>query len=198
MMNFETAARLGAYLAKDYAQPFFALLVSYQDISASEAASRLGLHIRTAQDFLDGLAELGIVSKEEVHEGKRPYNRYTLQQYQIDFSLDLNKVAESQPQDALKRRLREKKDSGAHFSLARGGAHITSVTLWDGEGRGTKDRKLNLTVPQGKFLFHLPFPDAEPLTAAEIMRKAELDAELAPEVLDIVDVLATHGGIEVV
>lgn len=65
-MKFTTAARLGALISKEYSQDFLALLLSYQDISASEAASRLGLHIRTAQEFLDGLAELDILSKQEV------------------------------------------------------------------------------------------------------------------------------------
>ena len=57
-MDFAAARRLGACLSRDYADEFFRLLVNYRDISASEAASRLGLHIRTAQDFLEALAEL--------------------------------------------------------------------------------------------------------------------------------------------
>ncbi len=63
-MDFKTAAQLGTYLSKDYAREFFRLLVSYQDISASEAASRLGLHIKTAQDFLEGLTGIGILRRE--------------------------------------------------------------------------------------------------------------------------------------
>ncbi len=55
-MDFGAARKLGACLSRDYAEGMFRLLVNYQDISASEAASRLGLHIRTAQDFLDTLA----------------------------------------------------------------------------------------------------------------------------------------------
>jgi len=51
-MDYHIAAKLGASLSKEYAEDFFKLLVNYQDISASEAASRLNLHIRTAQDFL--------------------------------------------------------------------------------------------------------------------------------------------------
>jgi hypothetical protein len=59
MMEFQEASKLSSFLAKDYAEAFFRLLVNYQDISASEAASRLNLHIRTAQDFLEGLTNLG-------------------------------------------------------------------------------------------------------------------------------------------
>ena len=72
-MDFQKISRFGALLSKDYAGDFFRLLVTYQDISASEAASRLNLHIKTAQDFLDGLEEQDVVSKEEVYEKKRPY-----------------------------------------------------------------------------------------------------------------------------
>ena len=71
-MDFRTAARLGSLLAKDYAEDVFDLLVNYRAISASEVAARLTLHIKTAQDFLEGLTELGILSKDEVLEGKRP------------------------------------------------------------------------------------------------------------------------------
>ena len=79
-MDFKTAARLGTYISKDYAEDVLRLLVNYTDISASEAASRLNLHIRTVQDFLEAMESLGIVKKEEVSEGKRPYFRYSLEE----------------------------------------------------------------------------------------------------------------------
>ena len=92
-MDFKEAAKLGNYLAKDYAEDFFALLVNYQDISASEAASRLGLHIRTAQDFLEAMASLNILEKEEVYQKKRPYFRYTLKTDHIRMDIDLAEVS---------------------------------------------------------------------------------------------------------
>ena len=58
-------------------------------------------------------------------------------------------------------------------------------------------RKINLSVPQGEFLFHLPFPDADALTINEIMDKAHIDPTLAPEILDLVDVLSQHQVIEI-
>ncbi|MFC1878581.1 hypothetical protein ACFLZW_01585 [Chloroflexota bacterium] len=195
-MDFKTTARLGAYLSKAYAEDFFELLVNYQDISASEAASRLGLHIRTAQDFLEGLAELDILHKEEVYEKKRPYFRYTLKTKQIRLEVDLTQIQKGQSKSDLKRCIREKANSGANFSLARGGEYISQVAIWSGEGRDRKERKINLTQPQGLFLFNLPFPKAEPLSVADIMRKANLEADLAPEILDIVQVLEKAGVIE--
>ena len=55
--DFDKASRLGHFLSKDFAGKILALLTSYRDVSASEAASRIGLHVRTAQEFLEGLAE---------------------------------------------------------------------------------------------------------------------------------------------
>jgi ribosomal protein S25 len=197
-MEYKTAAQLSAYLAKDYAEDFFKLLVNYQDISASEAASRLNLHIRTAQDFLDGLAELGIVTKTEVHEKKRPYFRYTLVSPKITLAVDLNEFAKEDPGEGLARLVREKKDTGANFSVARSGDFFSSVTIWEGDGREREVHTISLTTPQGKFLFHLPFPKARPLSIADVMEKAAVAPEYSTEIQDIVDELANRGVIEIV
>lgn len=189
-MDFKTAAQLSTYLSKDYAEDFFTLLVNYQDISASEAASRLSLHIRTAQDFLDGLAGLGIVEKNEVHEKKRPYFRYTLAQDQIVMEVDLTKFAKEDPGDGLDRFVREAANTGANFSVARSGDSFSAVTIWEGDGRERKERKISLTTEQGKFLFHLPFPQTKPLTISEVMEKAGVEEAYSTEIQDIVEELA--------
>ena len=196
-MDFKEAAKLGTYLAKDYAEDFFALLVNYQDISASEAASRLGLHIRTAQDFLEAMAALDILDKQEVYEKKRPYFRFTLKTEQISMELDLTQIQQEQTPEDLTRQIRERSNAGANFSLARGGEVISHVSLWTGNGRDRKEHKISLTHHQGLFLYHLPFPNAEALTVAEIIRKAGVDEEVTPEILDIVTVLEKHEVIEV-
>lgn len=193
-MDFKTAATLGAYLAKDHAEPLFRLLVDYTDISASEAGSRLGLHIRTAQDFLETMAALGILEREEVFEKKRPYYRYTLQTDHIRMDVDLTSLRrEENPESRLAMRIRERKGAGARFSTARSGTEIASVTIWTGEGRGRNERRLNLTTPQGRFLYHLPFPDAEFQTVAQIMDSAGVDTSHTGEIVDMVQVLEEHG-----
>ena len=195
-MDFRTAARLGSLLAKDYAEDVFDLLVNYRAISASEVAARLDLHIKTAQDFLEGLAELGILSKEEVLEKKRPYFRYVLEQERIAFDLDLMQVRRPPSAESLLLRIRERENAGARFSVARSDDYITSVTIWTGAGREREERRIKLTAPQGKFLYHLPFPKAEALTVTEIMRKAGVDQELAPEILDLVQLLDKYAVLE--
>ena len=195
-MNFKTAAKLSSFISKDYAQDFFELLVNYQDISASEAASRLGLHIRTAQDFLEGLAELSVLQKEEVYEKKRPYFRYSLATQRISIEVDLSEIKKEQKPGDLSRLIREKANAGANFSLARGGDYISHVSFWTGEGRDRKERKISLTTPQGTFLFHLPFPQADYSSLAEIMHKANVEESYTPEILDIVELLIKYEIIE--
>ena len=188
-MDFKTAAKLGAHISKDYAEDLFELLVTYQDISASEAASRLNLHIKTAQDFLEAMASLDIVSKTEVHEKKRPYFRYALRQPRITMDIDLTSIKKKHAEVDLTRKIRETANAGARFTVARNNNTISSVVIWTGEGRERKERKINLTMPQGQFLYHLPFPTAQHLSISEIMRKAGVEDALAPEILDMVDLL---------
>jgi predicted transcriptional regulator len=197
-MDFNKAVKLGHFISRDYAEGFFELLVNYRDISASEAASRLNLHIRTAQDFLEAMAALDIVDKKEVYEKKRPYFRYALKTGKISLEIDLEEFRKRPSEDKMSKRIREKKNTGARFVTARGGGAISNVIVWSGEGRERKEARINLTAPQGQFLYHLPFPDGEPLTVAEIMRKAEIDNALINEVLDLVGLLDRNDVIETI
>jgi hypothetical protein len=195
-MDFETLSSLGSLLSKDYSREFLRLLVTYRDISASEAASRLSLHIKTAQDFLEGLHSIGIVSRVEVHENKRPYFRYSIERERIDFQFDLALLRPGRGAPSLGSRVRERKSSGALFKTSPRGDLIAAVTYFTGSGRGRKERRLSLTGPQGAFLFHLPFPTEPPSAAADIMRKAGIDESYAPEILDMLHFLEDHGIVE--
>ena len=196
-MDFKRAAILGSYIAKDYAEDLFKLLVTYQDISASEAASRLDLHIKTVQDFLEAMASLDILSKKEVLEKKRPYFRYALNTRYIDMKIDLTPLIDKQKSVAkTQKRIREKNNAGARFTTSRDGQYISKVVIWTGKGRDRSERKINLSIPQGRFLFHLPFPSAEPMNIEDIMKKAEVHESNRSEIHDIVNVLEEYGVIE--
>ena len=186
-MTFKEAAILGSFIAKDYAEEFFKLLVNYRSISSSEAASRLNLHIKTAQDFLEAMTDLGILEKEEVYEKKRPYNRYTLLVNRINMELELETLGTNKdPEDQSKTRIREHKNAGVNFYTARNNQYFSSVAVWMGKGRERTERKISLTKPQGKFLFHLPFPTAYFESVASIMQKADVEESEISEILDIV------------
>jgi predicted transcriptional regulator len=198
-MKFEEAARFGNYISKSYSKDIFRLLNNYRDISASEAASRLGMHIQTVQDFLEAMADLGILSKKETIERKRPYFRYTLEKQKIAFEIDLVKELEVLGGDGLEHsKIREKKNAGVRFSLARNGQYFSNVAIWVGKGRQRSEKKINLTTAQGKFLYNLPFPDGEHLTLEEIRIKAGVEPEQMPEIKDLVEELIQYKVIEVV
>ena len=196
-MKFEEAARFGTYIAKSYSKDIFRLLNNYRDISASEAASRLGMHIQTVQDFLEAMSDLGILSKKEVTERKRPYYRYTLEKQQIAFEIDLKEELEVSSQESLEQaRIREKKNAGVRFSLARNGQYFSNLAIWVGKGRQRSEKKINLTTAQGKFLYNLPFPDGEHLTLEEIRVKAGIEPDHMPEINDLMEELVQYKVIE--
>lgn len=197
-MDFKQAAILGSCISKDYAEDLFRLLATYKSISASEAASRLDLHVKTVQDYLEDMYDLQILDKEEVYEGKRPYFRYSLKVKKICMEIDLSHILreETVTDSRLNVRIREKKNAGVRFTTSRSNDYISNIVIWTGEGRDRTERKLNLSIPQGKFLFHLPFPSADHLSLQEIMKKAGIDLVNIPEIVDIVDVLIEFGVIE--
>jgi predicted transcriptional regulator len=196
-MKFEEAARFGTYISKSYAKDIFRLLNNYRDISASEAASRLGMHIQTVQDFLEAMADLGFLSKKEATERKRPYFRYTLQKQRIGFEIDLTNELENSEENSLDHsKIREKKNAGVRFSLARNGQYFSSLAIWVGKGRQRSEKKINLTTAQGKFLYNLPFPDGEHLTLDEIRVKAGIEDDDMPEIKDLVEELIQYKVIE--
>ena len=196
-MDFKNAAKLGSYISKDYAEDLFRLLATYSSISASEASSRLDLHVKTVQDFLEAMFDLGILGREEVYEKKRPYYRYTLKVTKVLMELDLTPLFPAEGKTGRTTlRIRERKNAGARFTTARSDQYISNVTIWTGQGRERTERRINLTIPQGKFLFHLPFPSASFQSISSIMKKAGVDAANTSEILDIVDALIGFGVVE--
>ena len=196
-MDFKEAAKFGSYISKDYAEDLFRLLATYSSISASEASSRLDLHVKTVQDFLEAMFDLDILEREEVYEKKRPYYRYTLKVKKISLELDLQYLFPSETKDEKTNlRIRERMNAGARFTTARSDQYISNIAIWTGKGRERTERRINLSIPQGQFLYHLPFPSAECQSIKAIMQKAGLNSAHTSEILDIVDALIEFGVIE--
>lgn len=197
-MDFKKAAILGLYISKDYAEDLFRLLVTYQDISASEAASRLNLHIKTVQDFLEAMVSVDVLTKKEVYESKRPYYRYVLKKKHIIMDIDLSTSfsEQQQPQGKESMRIREMKNAGARFTTSRNNQYISNIVIWMGQGRERQERRINLSIPQGKFLFYLPFPNADFESVHDIMKKADVESSHSSEIFDIIKALSEFGVIE--
>ena len=61
-----------------------------------------------------------------------------------------------------------------------------------------KERKINLTENQGKFLFFLPFPTEPAATIKSLFKKAEIKDIFYNEIIDIIDFLNSNEIIECV
>jgi DNA-binding transcriptional ArsR family regulator len=195
--DFEKIKLFGAVISKEYSKDLLRLLYLYKDISASEAASRMGMHIKTVQEFFDALYEVGLLDKREVYESKRPYFRYSFSLDRIDLSLDVKELVDlNKSAETPELFIREKKNANVRFTTARSKLFFSSVSVWIGQGRETTEKKVSLTIPQGRFLFNLPFPNAEFLSIFEIMKKADVSDEHKSEIVDIVHLLNEHGVIE--
>ena len=127
---------------------------------------------------------------EEVYEKKRPYHRYSIIKQKLTIDLDLFSTEDKyKVESGMLRRIREKNNANIHFKTSRDNTYISSLVIWTGEGRDKSERKINLTIPQGKFLYKLPFPKAAYQSIEEIMEKAGIGHDLGTEIIDIVDVL---------
>ena len=199
-MDFKTVARISNTLSKPFAEDILKLLLKYNSISASEAATRLDLHIKTAQDFLEELLAFYVVDKTEVFEKKRPYFRYTLIKKKLTIEVDFSKIYTPHSTEEtikLNQKIKEKINAGATFTTSPDNTYISSVSFFIGEGRNRKIRKISLTIIQGKFLYHLPFPTADFMSIHNILKKAEVDESHKSEILDIIDVLNDNKVIEI-
>ena len=115
----------------------------------------------------------------------------------LNIEFDLCSLYDASDEDVrLKQQIREKVNSGAIFTTSGSNDFISSVTVFTGKGRQRKERKLSLTISQGKFLYHLPFPTADYLSIQQIIKKASLDKTYTSEILDIIKILKEFNVIE--
>jgi hypothetical protein len=195
--DFDKIQLFGSFISKGYARDLLRLLYLYKDISASEAASRVGLHIRTVQEFFDAFAEVGLLDKKEVYESKRPYFRYTLNSDDIGIQFNISGIVPDDDQsDKNEIHIRERKNANVRFTIARNNLFFSSVSIWTGKGRETEEKKVSLTTAQGKFFYNLPFPNADFASVTQIMNKSDVTEEHRSEIMDIVNLLIEYNVIE--
>ena len=114
----------------------------------------------------------------------------------MEIDLDELFQIQNEPKGKLALKIREIKNAGARFTTSRNNQYISSIVIWRGKGRDQKERKLNLSIPQGKFLYHLPFPSAEFKSISDILKNSEVEGTHTSEILDIIDVLIDFEVIE--
>ena len=188
--GFAEAARASVVLSRSFGEDLFRLLALYTDISASEAASRLTLHIKTVQDALEDLHDLGICERREAQEGRRPYFSYRLVTREVRISVNLRALKDEGPiREAMRWRIREKSGTGVVFTSSRKETVVAAVAMFSGSGREREVRTLQLTETQGRVLYHLPLPAEAPMSVRDIIRKAGLRVSHQTEIADMLLIL---------
>lgn len=190
-MTFAEIQRISGILAKNYAEDFFKLLVNYESISATESATRLNLHIKTCQDFLETLYEVNYLSREQVIDKKRPYYRYKLIKQKIDFYFGLNQFKLNEF-DYSNLEIKENIKNDCIFISSPKTGQISGITLFEGEGRKCQERKIQLTKAQGNFLLFLPLPTSDRKKVKEILSDTGTKNKFKNEILDLITILIKH------
>jgi hypothetical protein len=194
--DFDKIALFGSFCARSYARDILGVLYTYQDVSASEAASRLGLHIKTVQEFLEAMYHAGFAAREEVYQKKRPYFRYKLASEILKIEINLHDLFGNREPVSTDLKIRERANSFTTFNRARHHPSFSSIVIFVGTGRERKEKRISLTQAQGTFLYNLPFPDGQFKSIGEIMHTAQIGQEHLAEIMDIINLLMEHGVIE--
>ncbi|MCK4614281.1 MAG: helix-turn-helix transcriptional regulator, partial [Thermoplasmata archaeon] len=147
--------------------------------TASETAASLGIHIATAQKYLEGLERAGVVESRERPSKPRTAKEYHLLDTKISIEFDIEKMAaeaerEKRPPDLSEIMIREKSRSDVAYEWDDAGKRITAVMFFRKGLRRRMERKVILSKEEGRFLWHVPFQSEEFRSAGEVMEMAGL------------------------
>lgn len=183
--------RLFEILGKRQAFAILVHLHSHPNTTASEIAAALGIHIATAQKYLEGLEEGGILLSRERPSKPRTAQEYHLSDSKFTLEIDIEKLAEEEKKKADDRKLarifvREKSRPDVAYEWDDAEKRITAVLFFRKGLRRRMEQKLALSKEEGRFLWSVPFQSEKFMTAAEVMVAAglELDEAVAMRMLE--------------
>ncbi len=169
--------------------------------SASELAREMGIHVATAMRKLAELAALGLLEKRS-----RPGSdvlEYRLARSRVDIVLDFDADAKAASRDARRQAehvfVRERPNPKVLVESDDGARRVQRVLFLTVLRRRTNARKLELSEPEGRFLWHLPYASEAARSVAEICRQAGIENPLVvARLLDFVREMERLGILEVV
>ncbi len=179
-------------LGKKQAFTILAYLHRHPYSTASELAAALGIHIATAQKYLEGMTEGGILQARERPSKPRTAWEYWLPETKIRLEIDVEALvkAEENRKGASGRLatlfIREKARPDVAFEWDDSGKRITAVLFFKKGLRRRLERKLGFSKEEGRFLWHVPFQSEKFRNVAEVLSEAGLELEEG-QVLRMVD-----------
>jgi len=174
--------RLFEILGKKQTSAILVYLHRHPDSTASEIASALGIHIATAQKYLEGLEEGGILASRERPSKPRTAREYWLTDTRFTLELDVVQLAKEEEQRERYPRLtftmvRERARPDVAYEWDDADKRITAVLFFRKGVRRRMERKLSLSKEEGRFLWNVPFQSERPKSVSEVLWAAGLKLE---------------------
>ena len=184
--NTETAAAgipegLLDILGKEHTLTILTHLYQEPHSTASEVAGVLGIHIATAQKYLEASEKAGILVSRDRPSKPRTAKEYSLVSPRISIEIDIEALAGAVEgagggtPDLGEIMVREKARSDVAYEWDDAGQRITAILFFRKGMRRRMERKVVLSQEEGRFLWNVPFQSESFRSVAEIMKNAGLE-----------------------
>ncbi len=169
--------------------------------SASELAREMGIHVATAMRKLAELESLGLLDKR-----RRPGTdiaEYRLTKPRLEIVLDFDRDASAASRDAWRRadRIVVKEHPNRKLLLESDdqARRVRRILFLKVLRRRTEARAMELSEPEGRFLWALPYASEAGRSVADVCRRAGIESPFQlSRILEFVKELERKGVVEVV
>jgi len=171
-------------LSREHTPSILIHLLRSPNSTASETAGVLGIHIATAQKYLEALEKAGVVNSRERPSKPRTAREYELVDTTSRLERNIERMAEEEEGAGGRDpylgeiMIREKARSDVAYEWDDEGQRITTIMFFRKGMRRRMEKKVVLTTEEGRFLWCVPFQSESFMSAEEIVEKAGV--ELSP------------------
>ncbi len=188
--------KLAAVLGKEVTGRILAVLAHESYLSASDIASRLHIHIATAQKYLMEMKEAGLVNSRWRRSPTRPTEEYWLSKDKITIEIDLRSDVGRKDMESLANSLTLSLRRDVNVAIdSDDSKKMVSEILVLGDGdRPIIGNRIKLDNVEGRFAWHLA-EEPTNVRVMDVVEKAELDSKYLPQIMDLVDKLTNIGAV---
>ena len=188
-------------LAREYSIELLRELHARGWSSASELAREMGIHVATAMRKLAELESLGLLEKRTRADGD--VTEYHLPKPRVEIVLDFDTDAKVASRDAWRQAerlvVKERPNRKVLLESDDQARRVRRILLLKVLRRRTEARTIELSEPEGRFLWALPYASEAGRSVAEVCRRAGIESPLQlSRILASVKELERLGILEVV
>lgn len=185
--------RLAMVLGREMTGRILATLYITPHQSATDIARRFNIHTATAQKYLVEMRECGLLNSRLRKNTNRPTEEYWLAKNRFDIEINLNDMSKLTDLElkAANIYIRQRPSEQVAFDTNRTNQRITEIILLDGHEKSRIDQRIKLDDVEGRFTWHLPSPTEPAMSILDLIKKAKLPLTDLPQVMDLVEKLAS-------